>query len=357
MSFVLDIHDPEEAPLQLTLGEPGHGTVTNFDQSITYLPAANFAGEDAFPVTVSDGLTATTATIHVRVTPVDDAPVATDDVLETFEDTPITFSAADLLANDVDVDGDPLVITSMEQPLAGSMAFAGTAWTYEPERDYYGNERFTYTISDGKTASTAEVTMFVGSTDDAPIAVDDAVTAREGTPLAIPIADLLANDHDIDSSQLVLTNVTRPGRGATAIVGDHVVYTPALQFIGTTRFDYVVSDGIIADRARVTVTVIPANGAPTALPGRVSTLENTPVTLLLAGADPDGDPVSFSITVPPARGQLGPITQQSATTATVTYTPDAGVSGPDSFTFRVSDGTRSSAPAPIAIVVVPFVPS
>ena len=81
----------------------------NVDGTVTFTPNADFNGDADFTYTVTDGtLTSNTATVTVGVAAVNDAPVANDDSLAASEDTPVTYSAADLLGNDSDVDGPSL---------------------------------------------------------------------------------------------------------------------------------------------------------------------------------------------------------------------------------------------------------
>jgi len=78
---------------------------------VSFTPAANFNGVADFSYTVTDGsLVSNTATVLVAVAPVNDAPVAADDALATTEDTPATYTAAQLLANDSDVDSPALTL-------------------------------------------------------------------------------------------------------------------------------------------------------------------------------------------------------------------------------------------------------
>jgi hypothetical protein len=72
------------------------------------------------------------------------------------------------------------------------------------------------------------------------------------------------------------------------------------------------------------------------------------VTVVLDGADAAGVPVTFEITGNPSNGALGPVNQANGT---VTYTPDAGYAGTDSFTFVVNspNGASNNATASIAI--------
>jgi Bacterial Ig domain len=78
----------------------------------------------------------------------------------------------------------------------------------------------------------------------------------------------------------------------------------------------------------------------------VTTGENTPAAVVLTGSDPEHDALTFAIVTPPAHGAL------TGSAPNVTYTPSAGYSGPDSFMFRVNDGTADSAPATVSITVV-----
>lgn len=79
-----------------------------------------------------------------------------------------------------------------------------------------------------------------------------------------------------------------------------------------------------------------------------ATTYQSAVTVTLRCQDSDGDPVTMSIATPPAHGTLGSVNQAAGT---VLYTPDAGYSGPDSFTYTTSDGTNSASPATATITV------
>ncbi|MGE4499669.1 MAG: retention module-containing protein, partial [Hydrogenovibrio sp.] len=77
-------------------------------------------------------------------------PVAVDDSASTTEDTALTISAADMLSNDSDIDGDTLSIDSFTQPANGTLVDNGDGtFSYTPNADYNGTDSFTYTVSDG----------------------------------------------------------------------------------------------------------------------------------------------------------------------------------------------------------------
>ena len=91
----------------------------------------------------------------------------------------------------------------------------------------------------------------------------------------------------------------------------------------------------------------PPNRAPVADAQSVTTAEDTAAPITLTGSDPDGDSLAYEVVDAPAHGTL------TGTAPALTYTPDADYDGPDSFTFTVSDGSLTSAPATVSITVTP----
>jgi len=126
-----------------------------------------------------------------------------------------------------------------------------------------------------------------------------------------------------------------------------VSYTPTLNFNGLDSFKFKVSaSGLDSDEVDVNITVNPVNDAPVANPQSVVTDEDTPLGIFLTGSDVDSASLSFIIVTPPAHGSFG------ATTApNLTYTPTANYNGPDSFTFKINDGSLDSNIATVSITV------
>ena len=94
--------------------------------------------------------------------PPNTAPVASDDNFTTDQDQSLTITAAQLLTNDTDADGDALVVASVAQPANGTLQTASaTSWTYTPAAGFFGTDTFSYTISDGTATDTGTVTITV----------------------------------------------------------------------------------------------------------------------------------------------------------------------------------------------------
>ena len=154
--------DPDGDPLTIIgVTAPASGSVVANGASITYTPAAGFAGTDRFTYTIDDGRGGT-ATANVTVTvnpPPNGPPIAVDDAATTAFATPVTI---DVLANDSDPDGDALTIVGVTQPAGGTATIANNQVTYAPSRAFSGLDAFTYTISDGHAhTATANVSVDV----------------------------------------------------------------------------------------------------------------------------------------------------------------------------------------------------
>jgi len=233
--------------------QPAHGAALISDGAhVRYVPAANYHGADSFAYTISDGAGGTaTATVTLEVASVNDAPVAQGDAQGLDEDI---VTVLDLVANDSDVDGDPLTIASVTQPAHGSAVISdGQHVTYTPATDYHGGDSFSYEIGDGAGGSaTATVALTVASINDAPVAVSLAISTFDDTPVG---ASLAASD--VDGDALSFAIVTAPTNGTLgALAGTQVSYTPALGFVGSDSFTYVASDGTLSSLATVSITVI-----------------------------------------------------------------------------------------------------
>nr|WP_250645642.1 Ig-like domain-containing protein [Salidesulfovibrio onnuriiensis] len=177
------------------VGEPyaPHGTVVvNDDGTLTYTPDQGFVGQDTIYYYMTDGSHYyTQAEVSVTVNQ-NLAPIAGDDQFSTAEDTSLSITAAQLLANDSDPEGTGLTITEVHNGAHGTVELVNGEITFTPDADYNGDATFTYTVADASgKETTATATVTVTATNDAPVAVDDefgATTVIEPVTISVDVA-------------------------------------------------------------------------------------------------------------------------------------------------------------------------
>ena len=347
--------DIDGDPLTVTSATSPDGTVTiNPDGTLDFAPNPDFNGPTTIQYTIDDGNGGTdTATVTINVAPVNDAPVAEDDTGSTQEDVPVTFTAAELLANDSDIDEDTLTITGVGPSTNGTAVLNGDgSVTFTPDLDFTGTASFDYTVEDGNGGvDTATVTVNIPSANDAPIAVDDGpLSTDEDTPLTG--INVLGNDSDADGDPLTVTSATSPDGTVTINPDGTLDFTPDADFNGPTTIQYTINDGNGGtDTATVTINVTPVNDAPVAEVDTGSTQEDVPVTftaaeLLANDSDIDGDALTIT--------GVGPSTNGTAVLngdGSVTFTPTADFSGTASFVYTVEDGNGGTDTATVTITI------
>ncbi|WP_252228327.1 Ig-like domain-containing protein [Caldicoprobacter algeriensis] len=181
----------------------------------------------------------------------------------------------------------------------------------------------------------------------APVAADDTAKTDQGTSAIIKVLD---NDSDPDNDTLTITNITQPKHGKAEINSNGTItYTPESGFSGDDFFTYTISDGKGGEAtANVKVTVNKVNSPPKAVNDTAETKESTSVTInvLANDLDPDNDTLAVITVTEPKHGK---VTYNKY--GIVTYTPESGFSGDDSFTYTVSDGNGGEATANVKITV------
>lgn len=148
----------------VVLSDPAAGSlVDNLDGTWTFTPIVNWNGALSLDYIVSDGTTSVAASADLTVGAVNDNPVAVADMAATNEDVAVTITAASLLANDTDVDGDTLSLSSVNNPVGGTVALDGNGdVVFTPDANFNGEATFDYSVSDGfGGTSTSTVTVVV----------------------------------------------------------------------------------------------------------------------------------------------------------------------------------------------------
>lgn len=204
--------DVDNASLTYSLvSGPTRGVVTlNPDGTYTYTPQPNYSGVDSFIFRASDGSAQSNdALVNIRITPVNDAPVAAGESAFGAEDTNLVIA---VLANDSDVDGDVLAPQIETAPAHGTVVvnLDGTI-TYDPATDYFGSDSFTYRVSDGSLASdvvTVSISL-AAQTETPQISVTpDDPNANIINLASSEVAVAILSTDSFDASQVVVSSLT-----------------------------------------------------------------------------------------------------------------------------------------------------
>ncbi len=182
-------------------------------------------------------------------------PMATNDLAAVTANT--AGNAINVLANDSDPDGNPLIVSAVTQPANGVVTIgpAGANVQYTPNPNFGGVDPFTYVVNDGFLTATARVTVTVNRL---PVAADDTRAVAQNS--ANNPLNIMANDSDPDGNAISIASVVQPANGSAAVAAGaaSIIYTPNTGFSGTDFFAYSISDGLLTASARVTVTVRPS---------------------------------------------------------------------------------------------------
>ncbi len=335
----------------VTQGVGGSVSISNAGADVTYTPDADFFGTDTFTYTITDnGNLTDTATVTITVDNINDPPIAVDDAISGIQEDSAT-STLGVLANDSAGPGNEDSIQGITIVGVGPTDNGGTAAIsadslsidYTPAADFFGDETFTYTISDGEFPATATVVVTVDNINDPPIAMADTVFADEFS--TGNIFDVLANDSPgagPETEPLTIQGVTTPSAGGTVTIagdGQSLIYSPDPSALGPFEetFEYTISDGQLTDTAMVTVNVEPVI-RPRARDDRFDVQEDS------ALADNVFDVTANDLFNDGAtKAPITIVTQPLHGTAEVfndffiRYAPSADYFGPDSVEYQIDD--------------------
>lgn len=261
------------------VSDVSHGRATvDVNGDVLYTPDANFNGNAVLRYWVSDQTGASVGLwASLKVNAVNDAPVAVNDTLSVMEDSALTLTVAQLLANDSDTDmqdavGDTLTVTAVGQASRGTVSLSSGVVTFTSDADWQGAASFKYTVMDAAGATseaTANVTVI--GVNDAPILTNkhEKILAKEDTLLRVEAVTLLAYARDVDlpfGDALRVTAVAGATKGVATLQTDgSVLFRPNANANGDAVLTYQVTDTQGSSvLVAVTINIDAVNDAPIA---------------------------------------------------------------------------------------------
>ena len=239
----------------------------------------------------------------------------------------------------------PLTALASGGETAGNGVYRYGAFTVFPSQTYEASNYWVDVVFE--PAST--------STNTPPVASNDSAATNEDTVLRLAPASLLANDSDADGDALSIASVGGASNGSVALSASEVVFTPQANYNGPASFTYTLSDGKGGSAtAAVAVTVAAVNDAPLAsADSGFTTPAGTALTIpaaSLLGNDSDVDNSNSALSIASIGGASNGSVVLDAQKNPV-FTPNAGYSGPASFTYTATDGAATSNPATVSLTV------
>ncbi len=318
--------------------------------------------------------------------PTNQGPNAIDDLASTPFNTPVIIV---VLNNDTDPNvGDVLGITTVTNGLNGTTATDGKTITYTPNAAFTtgGVDTFQYAVSDpGGLTDTATVRVTVGAIppgNRAPIATNDVFMLLPDVifpdpQMLVTAPGVLENDVDPDGNVLTVELLTGPAANPSApgyptfalspdgsFLYNHGVGIAAGASPTPVTFTYRVSDGLLVSNvATATVNVTRPVGQPIANNDAMTTQMNTAITFDVDANDTNGTAgvttntgllqPTLTIQRPPVNG-LALVVRPVATGVDrrVTYTPNPGFVGVDTFTYTIMDNQNFTSNVATVTVTV-----
>ena len=239
----------------------------------TYIPDQDYLGTDGFKYNLSDGLFITdTVSVSLIIT---SRPVANDDSYSIGEDSSlVVLSGLGVLSNDEDEDSEDLSAQVIQSTAEGELLFSSDgSFEYNPNKDFFGSDVFTYYVSDGiLNSDTATVSITINPGNDNPDGVSDEYSVDEGGTISVGSSDgVLSNDVDIDSDSLysVLNSSTSFGE-LTFNTDGSFEYIHDGSNSSLDEFTYFVYDTLGGvDTVTTFISINPINDEPVISAGQV----------------------------------------------------------------------------------------
>lgn len=355
--------DPEHHSIAASLKQaPAHGVLKSFDPlgGFIYIPNAGFTGNDSFTYRDSDGsLLSEVATVTIQVARGDLAPVANPINYSTAQNTVLDIAGPGVLSNDTDPERDALTAIPSTPTSHGSVTLAPNgSFRYIPNKDYTGPDSFSYVANDGTLSSspaTVSISVNPVAVNKPPVGVPDIFYVPQGKILSVTReGGVLANDVDPEKHPLSRTIASQSIHGSFSPVdAGGFTYIPSPSFTGVDRFTYLLTDGhATVGPIEAKLIVLPLNQKPQANPDAWSLYQDgqlyvSPLKgVLINDTDPQGSTLKAILLTQPSNGLLNPIDGGG-----FGYIPNAGFTGQDSFTYKVTNGVMESDPTTVYLNV------
>lgn len=213
VGILLSATDKDGDPLTYRIvSAPTKGSLSGTAPNLIYTPHPNLHGTDSFSFRANDGtVNSNTATVSITITAVNDAPVATAQLVTTAAD-----QAVAIALSATDADGDPLTFRLVSSPIKGRLSGSAPNLTYTPYPDASGSDSFSFRANDGKLDSnTATVSITITAPEKpenaAPVFQSAGISRESGkTDTAYTAASLAGTATDPDGDAVSYAKIAGP---------------------------------------------------------------------------------------------------------------------------------------------------
>ncbi|HFU76926.1 MAG TPA: tandem-95 repeat protein [Epsilonproteobacteria bacterium] len=274
---------------------------------------------------------------------INNPPVAKEQHLTLKEDTQHTIILAA-----TDPDKDTIGYRVSKEPSHGKLTGEAPNLTYTPNKDYNGEDTFTFIANDGVADSKeTSIELNIEAVNDVPVANKDTFTIDEDSNITI---DVLSNDSDVDINEtLKIIHIFKPSNGIATLKSNQIHYIPNPNFNGEEHFNYKITDKAGATAvATVTVQVKPVNDAPLAKEDTSVTTINTPMTINVLNNDTDidsNDKLTLSHITDSKNAEV------SIEENKISYTPNKDYTGEETLTYTIKDSQGATSKAEVSVTV------
>lgn len=331
------------------------GPTTRPDSAFTLMSAIYYVMLPATSATHAVTVNLTNpAPLVIHVFAVSNADITTTPVYSPITDPGAAITSTDVTSAPITVGANTLLLSWVKSESSAN-ATALSGYTLDPQSTTYlwaesqpalvaGSYTGHFQYDGAIDWQTAVVGLKAPS---GPVAFSKSVTTFHDMPVAISLSAWSPS-----GSPMIYSIVTAPANGVLTGTPPILTYTPNSGYVGTDSFTFTANDGSgDSNVATVSLTIRPPDQAPVASDSSVTVLGNAG-SVTMTAADPEGDPLTYTIVTQPAHGQLS-----AGTSATRIYAPTGNYVGPDSFTFKANDGLLDSNVATVSITVQPIVPA